>query len=165
MWNFAVLAVLMSVAGVYAVKNAQSLDGAQDGLATATAAEMGIYRGAVIAYFSDHDQLATSVDDDTLKSGGYLPGWSSMSQPRTQLAWRNYRDAGGVIYVYTNTLPTRNLSAELVQLARNSMLFGVYRSGSPNLQSPVYGDTGIPLAALAGMSVPDGAPVWIAMKK
>lgn len=165
MWNVAVLAVLISVAGVYTTRNFQSLDNAHSNLAASLAAEMGIYRSAVIDYFSDHDLLATSVSTATLKSGGYLPGWSRMYQQSTPLTWSNYRDANGVIYVYGTSLPDQNLAGELVQLARNSVLFGVYNSTLSTLQSPVSGNTGIPISAISGMSIPDGAPVWIAMKK
>lgn len=163
MWNVVVLAVLISVAGVYAVRNYQALDHAQVGLAAGMAAEMGIYRSAVVRYFSEHDVFDASVDTATLKSAGYLPPWSRMYQQSTPLIWRNYRDPAGVIYVYAASLPAQNLAAELARLAGNSLLFGVYRASAANLQSPVAGDTGISLAALAGKAIPDGAPVWIAL--
>jgi hypothetical protein len=165
MWNFVVLAALIAATGVYANRNQQTLDAAQGSLAASTAADMGIYRSAVIDYFSDHDLTSTSVSTASLKSGGYLPEWSRMYQQSTPLLWRNYRDADGVIYVYAASRPAQDLNAELAQLARNSVLLGFYRSGLPTLQSPVSGDTGIPITALSPMSIQDGAPVWIAMKK
>ena len=161
MWNAVMLAVLIAVAGVYTTRNLQAVDQAGASLAAGTAAEMGIYRNAVIAYFGEHDLLATSVATATLKSGRYLPQWSRMFQQTAPLAWNNYRDADGMIYVWAVSLPSRNLAAELAQLARNSVLLGVYGS-TGTLYSPVAGDTGISLSALAGRAVPAGAPVWLA---
>lgn len=165
MWNVAVLVVLISLAGVYATRNLQSLDAAQDSLAASDAAEMGIYRQAVIDYFSVNDLRGTSVAAATLKSGGHLPAWSRLYQQAGALAWSNYRDANGVIYVYALAVPDRNLAGELAQLARHSVLLGIYERASPTLQSPVHGNTGIPISVLSGRSIPDGAPVWIAMTK
>lgn len=164
MWNFAVLVFLVAVAGSYAARNMQALERADAGLAAATAAEMAIYREAVVGYFEQHDLRSTAVATSTLKSGGHLPSWSRMYQQATPLAWGNYRDAHGVIYVYGTSLPARNLSAELARLAHNSVLVGVYRSGAATLQSPVTGATHIPVTALAGMAIPDGAPLWVAMR-
>lgn len=161
MWNIAVLAVLMAVAGIYAGATMRSVDRAQDQMAAAMAAEMGIYRQAVIGYFGDHDLLATEVGSAALKAGGYLPGWTGMAQQSAPLVWSNYRDANGVIYVYATRAPARNFDGELARLARNSLLAGSYGSGG-TLRSAALGDTGIPLAALAGKSIQVGAPVWLA---
>jgi len=165
MWNVAVLTVLISVAGVYTARNFQTLDTAHGNLAASTAAEMGVYRNAVVDYFSDHDLRSVSVPTATLKSGGYLPSWSRLYQQAAALEWSNYRGADGVIYIYANRLPAQNLAGELAALARNTVLVGIYSSASSTLQSPVYGDTGIPISAISGMSIPEGAPVWIAMTK
>ncbi|MCA1325640.1 type IV pilus biogenesis protein PilM [Herbaspirillum sp. alder98] len=165
MWNAAVVAILIAVAGIYATRNAQALDGAQAGLAASRAAEMGIYRNAVINYFSAHDSSPGVVSTAALKSGGYLPSWSRLYQQSTPLAWSNYRDADGIIYIYATALPERNLTAELASLAQNSVLFGLYDSTTNKLQSPVAGNTNIPTTAISAMSIPNGAPVWIAMIK
>lgn len=161
MWNIVVLVVMMAVAGIYASAGMRSVDRAQDQLAAAMAAEMGIYRQAVIGYFSDHDLLGTGVSSDALKTGGYLPGWSRMAQQAAPLAWNNYRDANGVIYVYATSPPARNFDGELARLARNSLLAGTYGSAG-TLRSVTAGDTGIALGALAGSAIQVGAPVWIA---
>lgn len=165
MWNAAVVAILIAVAGVFATKNSRTLDGVQASLAASTAAEMGIYRNAVINYFTAHDSSPGVVTTASLKSGGYLPSWSRLYQQSTPLAWSNYRDASGIIYIYTTTLPDRNLVAELARLAQNSVLFGVYDSTTNKLQSPAAGNTNIPTSAISAMSIPNGAPVWIAMIK
>jgi len=165
MWNVAVLVILIAVAGVYTTRNVQTLDAVQGSLDASNAAEMGIYRQAVIDYFSAHDLRATSVAAATLRSSGYLPAWTRMYQQGGALAWSNYRDANGVIYVYALGVPDRSLAGELVRLARHSVLLGGYDGNSATLQSPVHGNTGIPISALSGRSIPDGAPVWIAMTK
>ena len=165
MWNAVVLAVMIAAAGVYTTRNLQTVDQAHQELASADAAEVGIYRNAVIDYFSDHDVVNTSVSTASLKSGAYLPSWSRLYQQSGALSWANYRDADGVIYVYATSLPPRNLAAELAQLARNSVLLGVYDSAHATLQSPVYGETHIPVTALSSLSIPNGAPVWLAMTK
>lgn len=165
MWNAVVLAVLIAVAGVYATKNLQTHDLTRDNLNDSVAAEMGIYRNAVIDYFSSNDLYNASVSSATLKSGGFLPAWSKLYQQTTPLAWGNYRSASGVIYVFAVSLPTSNIASEVMQLSQNSILVGTYRSGYSTLQSPVYGDTGIPVSDISGMSISDGAPVWIAMTK
>ncbi|MBP0597292.1 type IV pilus biogenesis protein PilM [Herbaspirillum sp. LeCh32-8] len=165
MWNVVVLAVMIAAAGVYTTRNFQTLGQAHEQLASADAAEMGVYRNAVIDYFSDHNVLNASVSTATLKSGGYLPAWSRLYQQSAPLTWANFRDAGGVIYVYGTSLPPQNLAAELARLANNSVLLGIYDSTHTTLQSPVYGETDIPVSAISSMSIPNGAPVWLAMTK
>jgi hypothetical protein len=165
MWNVAVLAILMSVAGVYAVRNAQSLETAHDNLTASTAADMAIYRSAVIDYFSANPgAVSTSVDTAALKAPvAYLPTWSRMSQQSEPLIWKNYRDANGVIYVYATQMPGQNLTAELAQLAHNSVLFGIYRG--TGMYSAAGGNSGISLAAIPKGTIKEGAPVWLAMNK
>ncbi|EJN02925.1 type IV pilus biogenesis protein PilM [Herbaspirillum sp. YR522] len=165
MWNAAVMAILIAVAGVYATRNTETLDNVQAAQAASMAAEMGIYRNAVINYFSEHASSYNTVSTAVLKSGGYLPSWSRLYQQAAPLAWNNFRDATGVIYIYATALPERNLNAELASLAQNSVLFGIYDSTTNRLQSPVAGDTLIPTTAISAMSIPNGAPVWIAMIK
>jgi len=165
MWNMAVLVVLLAVTGVYVTRNMETADAAQISLAGALAGEMSVYRTAVTEYFSAHDLYGLSVSTATLKSSGALPSWSKLFQQNTPLIWRNYRDGNGVIYIFSSSLPAFDITAEIASLSQNSMLAGFYKSGSATLQSPVFGDTNIPLTALAGMSVPNGAPVWIAMTK
>lgn len=165
MWNAVVLAVLIAVAGVYATKNLQGQDLSRGNLTDSVAAEMGIYRNAVVNYFSSNDVYGVSVSTATLKSGGFLPAWSKLFQQTTPLAWGNYRSASGTIYIFALSLPTQNIASEVMQLSQNSILVGIYRSSASTLQSPVYGDTGIPVSDISGMSIPDGSPVWIAMTK
>lgn len=164
MWNAVVLAVLIGVAGVYTTRNLQTVDAGQLNALTASAAEMGSYRAAVVAYFSANNLYSTSVSTATLKAGGYLPSWSRMFQQTAPLRWGNYRDGAGIIYVYSLAVPDRNLVDALLAMSQNSILVSVYDSAHSNLQSPLFGDSGFPAAALvSAVAIPNGAPVWIAM--
>ncbi|WP_034300968.1 type IV pilus biogenesis protein PilM [Herbaspirillum sp. RV1423] len=165
MWNIAILVVLVSVAGIYSTKNLQTLAATESRVAGSVASEMAIYRDAVVNYFTVYNLYNTSVSFGALKSSGMLPSWSLMFQKSEAPIWNNYRDAAGVIYIYATALPDDNILGELASLSHNSILAGAYRSSLSNLQSPVFGDTNIPVTALSGKSVPDGAPVWIAMTK
>lgn len=165
MWNIAVLVVLMAAAGIYGTRNLETLNVTQGHVAGAVAADMALYRDAVVRYFSATNQLNASVSFAALKTTGMLPSWTTLYQNSSAPIWNNYRDASGIIYVYAASLPADNILTELARLSHNSMLVGTYRTGAATLQSPVFGDTLIPVTALAGRSLPDGAPVWIAMIK
>ncbi|WP_028101382.1 hypothetical protein [Pseudoduganella violaceinigra] len=162
MWNVVILTLVMSLAGAYAALAERNAASGQQLLDGASAESMANYRSAVVAYFRANDLRATSVSLPTLRSSGALRDWPLLEGPQAT-PWGNYRDAGGTIYVYATQLPRHDLTRQIVQLARNSVLAGSYRRGAPNLQSPVYGDTGIPLAALASLALPDGVPVWLAV--
>ncbi|HEY0586875.1 MAG TPA: hypothetical protein VGD52_12135 [Pseudoduganella sp.] len=162
MWNVVILALVMSMAGAYAALAERNAAAGQQHLAEASAEGMANYRSAVVAYFQAHDLRATSVNLEALKASGVLRDWPLLEAPPAT-PWGNYRDAAGTIYIYARQLPRREVTREIVRLARNSVLAGSYRRGMANLQSPVYGDTGIPLAALASLALPDGVPVWLAV--
>jgi len=165
MWNIVVLVVFATATGVYGIRHSQTTNVMQGQVASSVAADMALYRDAVISYFSMTNQRNFSVSFDALKTGGMLPSWSTLSQSSNVPPWSNYCDANGIIYVYATSLPSTNIVGELTVLSRNSMLVGTYQSSSATLHSPVFGDTNIPVTALAGKSLPDGAPVWIAMTK
>ncbi len=165
MWNIAILVIMMAIAGGYLTRSMQTSDQLHGRVAMSVASEMGIYRDAVISYFSDNNLINSSVSFAVLKSSGALPAWTRMAQSASAPIWNNYRDANGIIYVYAATLPTQNIAGELAAFSHDSIMVGLYRSAATTLQSPIYGDTNIPLTALSGKSVPDGAPVWIAMTK
>jgi len=165
MWNVAILVIMMAVAGGYMTHSLQVSDQLQSQVAMSLASEMAIYRDAVISYFTENNLLSTSVSFAALTSSGALPAWTTMAQSGSAPIWNNYRDADGVIYIYASTLPAQNIAGQLVVFSHESILVGVYRTTLSTLQSPLFGDTNIPLTALSGKSVPDGAPVWIAMTK
>jgi len=163
MWGLIVALVMIAAGGFYCSTSSQQLAVVQSNLCRETASEMALYRQAVIDYFSANDLRGTSVSIEALKSARALPSWSLLYQQSDRLIWSNYRDQDGIIYVYGTSLPSINILADLAQLSGNSVLVGVYRTGKSTLQSGVFGDTGIPVTALAGRAIPDGSPLWIAM--
>jgi len=165
MWNMLVLTAMISLVGVYTIRNFETFAATDAGVAMSIADSMALYREAVADYFTQNDVLDTSVSFSALKSSHMLPAWSVLYQQSAAPIWNNYRDATGVIYIYASSLPPVNIAAAIAMKSQNSVLNGVYQSGVATLQSPVFGDTRIPVTALNGKSVPDGAPVWIAMPK
>ncbi|WP_253546783.1 type IV pilus biogenesis protein PilM [Herbaspirillum rubrisubalbicans] len=163
MWGLIVALVMIAAGGFYSSTSSQALAVVQSNSGREVAAEMALYRQAVIDYFSAHDLRGTSVSIEALKSAKALPSWSVLYQQSDRLIWDNYRDQDGIIYIYATALPSTNITADLNQLSGNSLLVGVYRHGKSTLQSGIFGDTGIPVAALAGRGIADGAPLWIAM--
>jgi hypothetical protein len=164
MWNILMFAVMMALTGFYATSGERTIATARQANAMSMASSMQLYRAAVSAYFTKHDKKNTSVNFATLKASNLLPSWSTLYSSGDTPLWDNYRAADGTIYIYAATLPPVNIVSEMVQLSKNSILAGVYQRGSPNLYSPIVGDTGIPLTDLVVKSPPNGAPVWIAMR-
>lgn len=165
MWGIVVAIVMATLTMVYATLNERTLAAVDDRRSAELAENMALYREAVIDYFTANDVTDTSVDLATLKAGNHLPAWSSLYTSPSAPAWSNYRDAGGLIYVYATAVPAVNIVHEMATLSRGSYNVGYYREADSSLQSPVFGDTGISLAALAARSVPDGAPVWLGRRK
>jgi hypothetical protein len=89
-----------------------------------------------------------------------LPAWSKLATSPT-VAWTNYRDGAGQIYIFPAAAGARPIVAELLALSRNSLNVGVYRAADHTLFSPVDG-TRIALPTLGDAVIPDGAPVWLA---
>ncbi|MBB3122335.1 type IV pilus biogenesis protein PilM [Pseudoduganella violacea] len=162
MWNIAILTIMMAAAGGYTVLANRQAEVMEQHLTEASAESMANYRTAVVAYFRKYNELSTSVSLSTLRDRHMLRDWAVLDAPPSP-PWANYRDTNGTIYIYAQKLPRREITSEIVHLSRNSILAGSYRIGSSNLQSPIYGDTGISLSALIGKGVPDGAPVWLAV--
>lgn len=165
MWSLVVATVLVSATGVYSLMCERTLTAAQSNAALEVAGSMALYRQAVVDYFTANDVRGTSVSLAALKSSHMLPTWSLLYQQGAAPIWGNYRDANGIIYIYAMSLPAASVVDEMARLSNNSVLAGTYRNNAATLQSAVFGDTHIPVTVLAGKSIPDGAPVWIAMTK
>lgn len=165
MWNLLVITVLASMAGVYANFSEQALYSIARNDAREIAETMGLYREAVIQYYTANDIKGHSVDLKVLKTASLVPAWSTLYTRSEESIWGNYRAADGTIYVYAKALPTMNIQSELARLSRNSYMAGTYRNKGKILFSPVFGDTGISLAVLADRNVPDNAPVWIGYRR
>lgn len=165
MWNIAIMVVMMALAGVYATVDTKSASVIRDTNAAKLADSMAIYRTAVTQYFTANGSPPQSVDIDTLKAANVLPEWSSLYvQPATSI-WANYMDAEGLIYIYAVSLPPPDVITHVLNLSHNSILAGVFRTGDTVLYSPVFGDTNIRLPAPSEAQIPNGSPVWVAMRE
>ncbi|HVK95709.1 MAG TPA: type IV pilus biogenesis protein PilM [Noviherbaspirillum sp.] len=158
MWSMVVVAMMAGLVGYYIMPAQRSIVVMEDMKARELADNMGIYRAAVVDYFSANPHLLnTSVPIGTLT----LPDWSTGS---AMSLWANYRGGDGTIYIYPTDLPPVNIVFDVLQLSRGSYSVGVYRAADNSLYSPVDG-TRVTYAALGSVSVPDGAPVWLAARK
>lgn len=163
MWNMFIVAAMAALTGVYMLPAERSQITIQNQQARELAETMGIYRQAVVAYFSANNVTNTSVSINTLKNAGMLPTWSILYTSSTTSIWANYRDSSGVIYIYPATTPSLNIVSELLKLSQNSMNVGIYRASDNSLYSPLDGIR-VTLGSLGAASIPDSAPVWIAAR-
>lgn len=161
MWSAMIVAVMAALTGFYMLPAERSRMAVENLQAREQAESMGMYRQAVVAYFSAHDVTNTSVGIDTLKEQGMVPAWSTLhSRPSS---WANYRDGAGVIYIFPSTLSAPNIVGEVMKLSHNSLTVGVYRALDHSLYSPVDGRR-VMLPALGAAAIPDTAPVWLAAR-
>lgn len=165
MWNFAALAVLFALTGLYASYARDGMAQAEQARAENIVGEMAVYRTAVVDYFTlQPAAVQVSINLNQLAAQNVVPTWSTLfTQPASSI-WANYRTADGTIYIYAATPPRVNVVAEMLAYSQNSVLAGVFRAGDLTLYSPVFGDTNIPLPPAAEVSIPVGSPVWIAMR-
>lgn len=164
MWQLVVLMVMTMLTGVYSLGEQERVAEVEQATAESIAGEMAVYREAVVAWFSQHPGQFQPVPIDTLRNNNLLPAWSTLRTNPAASIWANFRDADGLIYIYAATLPRVNITNEVVNLSQNSVLAGVFRTGDTTLHSPVFGNTGVKLPP-AGAAIPNGSPVWIAMRR
>jgi hypothetical protein len=163
MWSVIIVAVMAALTGFYMLPAERSQLALENLQARELAESMGVYRQAVVAYFSANDVSNTSIGIDTLKAAGVVPTWSTLYTRSDTSIWTNYRDSAGVIYIYPATLASTNIVSEVLKLSQNSMTFGIYRASDHSLYSPVDG-TRVTMTSLSGLSIPDTAPVWMAAR-
>lgn len=161
MWNMVIIAIMASLAGLTMLPTERMMNSMEDMKGRETAETMGLYRQAVVDYFTAHPTGPASVNINTLKSAGVVPTWSTLYTDSANVVWRNYRN-GTDIYIYPATIPERNIIPELLELSRQSVTVGVYRASDSSLYSPV--DNQRITLALSGVTIPDGAPVWMAAR-
>jgi hypothetical protein len=160
MWAVLIVVFAVALGGWYGWPAEHGREAVVRQQASEDAGSMGIYREAVIAYFKANNVTDTSVSLADLKLAGVLPAWSKLATSPT-VAWTNYRDGAGQIYIFPAAAGARPIVAELLALSRNSLNVGVYRAADHSLVSPVDG-TRIALPSLGAAVIPDGAPVWLA---
>lgn len=163
MWAFVFVAVMASLTVCYRLIDKEGMAAVEQAKADNLAESMSIYRQAVVTYFARHPAEFNPVGIEKLISTNALPSWSTLFQQPATSIWANYRHDDGVIYIYAAKAPPVNAAADIVRLAQNSVLAGVFRTGDTTLHSPVYGDTLVRLPPPAKVSIPNGSPVWIAM--
>jgi type II secretory pathway pseudopilin PulG len=164
MWALAVTVALAAVTGVYMLPAQRSLMAVQDQNARELAESMGLYRQAVVAYFSANNSTLTSVQLTSLKTAGFIPTWSTLYTQSSTSIWANYRDSAGNIFIYPTTLPSTSITSELLALSQNAVTVGVYRASDRSVYSPADG-TRVSFSSLNNVSIPDAAPVWLARGK
>lgn len=163
MWGMLVVFVMTALVGFYRVPTEHNLNRVEEVKARELAESMGLYRKAVSDYYTKYDKLSYVVRLAELKSEGLVPQWSELYTNSSTSIWSNYRDNDGTIYVFAASTPPVNIVTDLMQLSRNSLTVNVYRRTGSYLYSPIDGRY-IPHPSLSGLSIPDGAPVWLAAR-
>jgi hypothetical protein len=161
MWSVLMVAVLTALTAFYTNVDTQAMATLEQTRSAELADSMALYRNAAIDYFSRHPDQTGSVAIGTLIGAGSLPAWSALAAHPENSIWAAYRDANGLIYVYSTSV-SRNIASEVIRLASNSLMAGIYRKGDTTLYSPAFGDTRIKLPAAGTITIPDGSPVWVA---
>lgn len=163
MWNALIVIVMAALTGFYMMPGERSQIAADNHEARVLAESMGLYREAVVSYFSSPGMGGTSVGIDALKESGMLPAWSALYTRSGQSPWTNYRDSAGIIYIFQERPAGPNIVSEVLQLSGNSMNVGIYRASDRSLYSPADGSR-VVLTSAAGAPIPDTALVWLASR-
>ena len=167
MWHTVMIACMVAMTGVYSMMDeTMPTVSARQAKADGMAQSMAVYRQAVLSYFEDKPELKKNVDTvaiNDLIDGGMLPEWSTLNANPEATIWTNFRDNKGTIYIYAIARPPVDIVTDVLTLAYNSELVGLFRDGDRTLHSPVHGDTGIKLPPPGRARIPDGSPVWIAL--
>ena len=161
MWAVLIVVFVATLGGWYGWPAEQRQEVVAQQQASDDAANMAIYRQAVVAYFKANDVKDTSVSVADLKQAGVLPAWSRLADNPAATTWANYRDSAGQIYIFPAAARARPIGAELLALSRHSFNVGNYHAADHTLKSPVDGKR-VALPSLGSAAIPDGAPVWLA---
>ena len=164
MWPMLIFAALLAITGVYKIADVSVASGVRDARAAMLADTMVTYRTAVTRYVTTYGTDSQHVGIAALKAANLLPGWSILDQQPETSIWSNHISPDGKIYIYATSAPPPEVVSHLLRLSHNSVLVGVFRSGDVILHSPVFGNTNIPLPAPAITQIPNGSPVWVAMR-
>ncbi len=158
------MALMLSLAAYYSSAKSEAGAVAAEVRSAGAAAEMALYRAAVVAHFSlpaNAAVVGASVAPTTLVGEGLLPSWSPLGASGGAAAWGNYRMGDGTIVVYA-VAPPPGLFNDLLALSGRSAMVGSFSAADNRFHSRLSDlPTTIvrPLAAIA-----HGAPVWIAQR-
>lgn len=121
------------------------------------AASMAIYRDAVVRYAHGAPAFTGRVQDAQLA----MPDWYA---PPEQGLWSNYVRADGLIAVYATRLPQVDFAEEMAALAHGSALAGRANPAGARIEPAAQADGGaaVALPAIPGVTLAQGAPVWLA---
>ena len=156
MWPLWVLVAMISVTGYYSVSNQVRHHATPMAAESMTlASNMAIYRDAVLTYLHNNPGFSGTTIPTALLP---LPTWGYT--PKT--IWAHYIAPDKTIVVYATVRPPVDITADLMNLSKNSILAGRANTTTGRLESPVHGNTNIPLPA--GITIPNGSPVWLAYR-
>ncbi len=151
MWAYAIVVSVMSVFALFITDSAVDERRIDATRGRVLAESMATYRAAVVDMARAHPTFEGQVSDAAL----HLPTWWQV-QPALKATVEGRTVA---VYVQTDD-QQKDLLQEMLRLAAGSILVGTANLSSGTLHSPSTGDTGIALPS----GVPDGVPVWLAMR-
>lgn len=155
MWSGFLTLALASACGLYAIgQHHDDVATSQDGMQARIAASMAIYRDAVVRYAHANPGFQGQVKEKDLA----LPDWYT---PVKAGLWSNHVGADGLIAVYATSLPILDIGPALQALAQGSALAGRANPKAKRLEPAAGGDP-IDLPAIPGVTLAEGAPVWLA---
>lgn len=147
MWPLLILVMVTSLAGYFTVSNQVMHPVAAYAVSDDLAANMRVYRRALIDYARSHPGVTGAIADSSLQ----LPSWYAKNP-----LWANVVTADTVT-VYATKRPPETITLDIVKMSGNSIFTGEADASDHTLYSPVFGKTTIPVPAV----VPHGVPVWI----
>ena len=147
MWPLLILVMVASLTGYFTMSNHTRHPVATHADSGDLAANMRVYRRALVDHARSNPGVTGVVADGSLQ----FPPWY-VKNP----LWTNVVSAGTVI-VYATRRPPETITQDIVRMSGNSIYAGEADASDHTLYSPVFGKTGIPIPA----TVPNGVPVWI----
>ena len=118
---------------------------------------MGIYQAAVLSYAKAHPAITGQEIGDAALS---LPSWYIIPSPRL---WSNYIAADRTVVVYAVSTPPISMAGDLAAYTDYSGLVGTANTVSGKIEAIGFTTPYVSIpAAPAGVTIPNGSPVWIA---
>lgn len=154
-----VLVAMVSITTYFSVANQVGQPTREQLVGTSLAGNMAVYRDAVLTYLRNNPGfIGTTIPANQLP----LPTWGYVPNS----IWAHYiaPDSYRTIVIYASTRPPVDITAELMELSKNSILAGRINTATNRLESPVHGNTNILIPLPPGATIPNGTPVWLAYR-